>query len=66
MAEGVVAASHCRTSTHLDAVDSGFTLGFDATAPTGAVRPGGSGKHEFLCIAVSDPSYFLQNLLKNG
>jgi len=66
MAEGAIAASHCHTSTRLDAVDSGFALGFDTTAPTGAVRLGFSGRHQFLCIAGSEPRCFLQNLLKNG
>lgn len=65
-AERVIAVSHCHASSPLDAVASGFTLGCDATAPTAAVRPGGSRRHWFPCIAVSDPSYFLQNLLKNG
>lgn len=61
MAGEVLAASHGHTSTHWDAVDSGFPLGFDTTASTGAARPGVSGRHVsmYFCIFGVWPLIFL-------
>lgn len=66
MAEGAVTASPFHTSIRLDAVTSGFPLSFDTTASSGAAGSGVSWRHQFPCVAVFDPLYFLQNLMKKN